>query len=377
MNTIKTIRRCPGCGLILQSIDESLPGFVPTKHVDRHEVVLCQRCFKLQHYGEDIAPKEKFLFDDFYKILAKAKADKASIIWVLDVLNFETTLSKELVESVKGLRVYFVATKRDLLPKAIASKKLETYIKAFFEQMQMPYEKIIIASSKTNEAFDEIKAIISIDNAGQDVYVIGATSSGKSTMVNTYLKHYSNQTKKMITTSPFPGTTLRVIEIPLTDQQTIYDTPGYVAEHSLLAKVEKEVVKMIMPKVEIKPKAYRLGAKDSLAIGGLVRVDVLNGKRQFVYAFFSNLVTYQRFHLDKADASFFQLITKKGLKPISKTFQTMTDFSLVEFTLPKKGRIDIAISGYGWLNFLAEGQTIRLLVPKGVMAKLLPSKVQA
>jgi 30S ribosome assembly GTPase len=377
MNTMKTIRRCPGCGVILQTLDEKLPGYVPPKHLDRHEVVLCQRCFKLQHYGEDIAPKEKFLFDDFYKILAKAKLDQASIIWVLDILNFETTLSKELLENVKGLKVYFIATKRDLLPKSVNNKKLESYIKHFFETMQMPYEKIIIASSKTNEALDDIKAIISIDNAGKDLYIIGATSSGKSSLINTYLKHYSNQTKKLITTSPFPGTTLRVIEIPLTDKQTIFDTPGYVAEHSMLAKVEKEVIKSIMPKVEIKPKAYRLGAKDSLAIGGLVRVDFLTGKRQFTYAYFSNTMTYQRMHIDKADESFFNLITKKALKPFSKSFVDRTHFSTIEFTLPTKGRVDLAGSGFGWINLVAEGQTIRVLMPKGVLAKLLPSKVQA
>jgi ribosome biogenesis GTPase YqeH len=377
MNEMKTIRRCPGCGVILQTIDEKLPGYVPNKHVDRHEVVLCQRCFKLQHYGEDIAPKESFLFDDFYQILIKAKKDQASIIWVLDILNFETTLSMELLNAVKGLKVYFIATKRDLLPKTIQNKKLETYIQQFLESMHMPFEKIIIASSKTNQAMDDIKTMIAEDNQGKDLYVIGATSSGKSSLINTYLKHFSNQTKKLITTSPFPGTTLRVIEIPLNDQQTIYDTPGYVANHSMLAKVEKEVIKTMMPKVEIKPMSFRLGAKDALAIGGLVRLDVLSGKKEFVYTFFANPITYQKMQVLKADESFFKMIEKKQLKPISKSYSKMADFTTIEFTLPTKGRIDLAISGYGWLNFLAQGQTIRLLLPKGVLAKLLPSKVQA
>ncbi len=377
MNEMKTIRRCPGCGVILQTIDEKLPGYVPNKHVDRHEVILCQRCFKLQHYGEDIAPKESFLFDDFYQILRQAKKDQASIIWVLDILNFETTLSMELLNAVKGLKVYFIATKRDLLPKTIQNKKLETYIQHFLESMQMPFEKIIIASSKTNQAMDDIKTMIAEDNQGKDLYVIGATSSGKSSLINTYLKHFSNQTKKLITTSPFPGTTLRVIEIPLNDQQTIYDTPGYVANHSMLAKVEKEVIKTMMPKVELKPMSFRLGAKDALAIGGLVRLDVLSGKKEFVYTFFANPITYQKMQVLKADESFFKMIEKKQLKPISKSYTKMADFTTIEFTLPTKGRIDLAISGYGWLNFLAEGQTIRLLLPKGVLAKLLPSKVQA
>jgi 30S ribosome assembly GTPase len=377
MNDLKIIRRCPGCGIILQTLDAKLPGFVPHKHVDRHEVVLCQRCFKLQHYGEDIAPKETFVFDEFYKILAKAKADRASIIWVLDILNFETTLSPTLLDAVKGLPIYFIASKRDLLPKAISVKKLVTYIETFLKSRQMPFEKIIITSTKTNEAMDDIKKIIAEDNAGKDLYVIGAASSGKSSLVNTYLKHYSNQTKKLITTSPFPGTTLRVIEIPLNDHQTIYDTPGYVAEHSILAKVDKDTVKALMPKTEIKPKAYRLGAKDALAIGGLARLDILTGKREFVYAYFANTVMFNRLTLDQADTKFFQFIEQKRIQPIAKSYQTLLDFVPVEMTLPQKGRVDVAISGLGWFNFLAMGQTIRLLLPKGVMAMMLPSKVQA
>jgi hypothetical protein len=81
--------------------------------------------------------------------------------------------------------------------------------------------------------------------------------------------------------------------------------------------------------------------------------------------------------MQKADESFFKLIEKNQLKPTSKSFKTIDDFTSYEFILPTKGRIDLAISGYGWINFLAAGQTIRLLLPKGVLAKLLPSKVQS
>jgi uncharacterized protein with PIN domain len=45
MTEIRRIRRCPGCGVILQSIDDSLPGYVPEKHFERHEVILCQSLF--------------------------------------------------------------------------------------------------------------------------------------------------------------------------------------------------------------------------------------------------------------------------------------------------------------------------------------------
>jgi ribosome biogenesis GTPase A len=179
----------------------------------------------------------------------------------------------------------------------------------------------------------------------------------------------------MITTSPFPGTTLRVIEIPLGDKQVMYDTPGYIAEHSMLAKVEKEVVKVILPKVEMKPKHYRLGAKDSLAIGGLARVDILEGKKQAISFYFSNLVEFHKTTLEKADTSFISLITKKHIKPTSKHCLKLSSFDAFEITLDSNGRTDFAISGYGWISLPAAGQTIRILVPKGVLVKQLPVKI--
>jgi len=375
MKDLKVIRRCPGCGVILQSIDESLDGFVPTKHVERHEVVLCQRCFKLQHYGQDIGTKEVFKFDEFFKILAKAKQDKAMIIWVLDILNFETTVSSELLTPIQGLDVYFVATKRDLLPKNVNNERLMTYISNFLKTNAIPYKGLLIASSKTNQSFDELQAFIQSSTAFQDIYIIGATSSGKSTLVNTYLKNYSNNTNRLITTSPFPGTTLRVIEIPLGDHQVMYDTPGYIAGHSMLAKVEKEVTKLILPKVEIKPKHYQLGAKDSLAIGGLARLDILEGKKQAISFYFSNLVEFHKTTIEKADRSFISLITKKHIKPTTKHALNLKSFETFELTLETSGRIDIAISGYGWISLPCLGQTIRLLVPKGILVKQLAVKV--
>jgi len=375
MNTIKVIRRCPGCGVMLQTIDESLPGYVPQKHSEKHEVVLCQRCFKIQHYGEDIGSKESFDFSDFFKILARAKKDDAIIIWVLDILNFETTLSQELLSPLQDLDVYFVATKRDLLPKSLNDDKLKTYIETFLKTQKFPFKNVMIASSKDTTTLATMQNTLTSEGSSRDVYVIGAASSGKSSLVNAYLKTFSNETKRMITTSPFPGTTLRLIEVPLTDKQTLYDTPGYTAEHSLLSKVEKDVIKIIMPKVELKPKHYRLGAKDSLAIGGLARLDVLSGPPLMISFYFANPVEFHRQPLIKADRSFFSLIQGKHIQPISKYFQKPEDFTALEMTLPDKGRIDFAISGYGWISFPAQAQTIRILVPQGTLLKRLASKI--
>jgi ribosome biogenesis GTPase YqeH len=375
MSNLKMIRRCPGCGLILQSIDDQLPGFVPPKHVERHEVVLCQRCFKLQHYGEDIAPKESFNVDEFVTILRKAKHQNAIIIWVLDLLHFETTLSKTLIQELSGSETYVFATKRDLLPKSINQEKLKQYLSRFLKDHQFVFSDILIVSTKAKESLLPLQTLIEQSGGKRPIYLFGATSSGKSSLVNAYLKQYTNGTYRMITTSAFPGTTLRVIEIPLTHEQSIYDTPGYIADHSLLALVEKETIKGMTAKVEIKPKHYRLGAKDSLSIGGLARLDVLNGPKVMTSYYFANQVVFHKQTLAKADSSFFHMVEKKALFPTSKKFGKPESFVPFELTLPSSGRQDIALAGYGWISLPCAGQTIRLMVPKGMLVLPIPSKL--
>ncbi len=51
---------------------------------------------------------------------------------------------------------------------------------------------------------------------GRDVYVVGVTNVGKSTLINQIIKQTAG-VQELITTSRFPGTTLDKIEIPLDD----------------------------------------------------------------------------------------------------------------------------------------------------------------
>ena len=57
-----------------------------------------------------------------------------------------------------------------------------------------------------------------IINHGRNVYIVGVTNVGKSSLINALLKHYGTGDDTLITTSEFPGTTLDLIEIPLDNQ---------------------------------------------------------------------------------------------------------------------------------------------------------------
>ncbi|NCB13824.1 MAG: hypothetical protein EOM78_19680, partial [Erysipelotrichia bacterium] len=165
---------------------------------------------------------------------------------------------------------------------------------------------------------------------GKDVYVLGAVSSGKSSMINTLLKVYQNETKNFITTSIYPNTTLKVIEIPLDDKTFIFDTPGLSISNSLVSKVEKEVLRLIVPKVEIKPKVHQLNEGQSLFFGGIGRFDFVKGKRTGFTVYCSEGVQIHRTPLVRATQTFDSMVKGRKLKPISKLVQSNLDLDVYE-----------------------------------------------
>lgn len=366
MTELKRIRRCYGCGVILQSLDENLPGYVPEIQLEKHEVVLCQRCFKLQHYGVEDPLKEPTVDADFLHILSEAKREKALIVYVFDLFSFESSFVKTINNEIKGMKVLIVANKRDLLPREVSDKKLSDYVLSRAKEAGLVVSDIVITSPIKNYNMDELKEKIEKYRKGKNVYVIGAASSGKSSIVNGFLKTYSNKTNYLITTSPYPGTTLRVINIPLDDSTVLYDTPGISVDNSLIFKVEKEVLKIITPKVEVKPRTFQLNSGQSLIIGGIARFDFVKGPRTGFSLYLANPVAVTRSKIERADHTLESLIKAKTVKPISKVVQSIKDLEAFELIIKDDKRVDVGITGLGWMTFKSKGQVLRVLAPKGV-----------
>ena len=54
------------------------------------------------------------------------------------------------------------------------------------------------------------------------------------------IKEFSDETENVITTSHFPGTTLDLIDIPLDEESSLYDTPGIINHHQWLIMLESK-----------------------------------------------------------------------------------------------------------------------------------------
>ena len=78
---------------------------------------------------------------------------------------------------------------------------------------------------------DELLQSINHVRNKDDVYIVGTTNVGKSTLINKLIEQSVGE--KDVTTSRFPGTTLDMIDIPLDEKSFMFDTPGIIQSHQM------------------------------------------------------------------------------------------------------------------------------------------------
>ena len=235
-------RKCMGCGNILKD--------------DELEHNICNRCFRLKHYGEyHVTNKDN---SDYLKIINNIDSDDL-VIYVTSLLNLT------IMDLSKFKNVIVVLTKRDILPKSVKDNKIIDYVKNHYN-----FKDIEVISSIKNYNLDNLISKIEKYNK-KKVYLIGNTNSGKSTLLNKLIENYS-ESDIDITTSMYPSTTLDTIEVKINDIEFI-DTPGIIDNGSVINYIDYKMLKKITPKKEVKPRTYQIKGKGSLVIEDLVRID--------------------------------------------------------------------------------------------------------
>ena len=245
------MNKCIGCGSILQDTDKNKDGYV----LDINDK-LCQRCFRIRYYNE----YKNTIRDnnDYLKILDSINNDDL-VVYVTSLLDIRL----DYIDSFKNVIV--VLTKRDILPKSVKDEKLIKYIKSRYN----PLEVIVVSSVKNyniDYLFDTLRQY-----KKNNIYVVGTTNGGKSTLINKIIKNYSDN-DVVITSSMYPSTTLDKIEINILGLNVI-DTPGLINKGSIVNYIDNNLLKKITIKKEIKPKTYQLNGKGSILIEDLIRLD--------------------------------------------------------------------------------------------------------
>ncbi|XP_029456848.1 nitric oxide-associated protein 1 isoform X2 [Rhinatrema bivittatum] len=222
--------RCPGCGAMLQCLDPAVPGFVLPERAKR--APLCQRCFLLQHHQR--ALRLRLPPNNFRQVLRslRSRPTPALVLLLLDLLDLPGLLLlpdlPELLLLGGGGRqrpVLVLGNKVDLLPadrpghlRRLRLRLLELSTAAL---PLSPPEDVLLISAKTGYGVEEL--ITRLQRSWRykgDVYLLGATNAGKSTLFNAllqsdYCKSKAPEVIDRATISSWPGTTLNLLKFPI------------------------------------------------------------------------------------------------------------------------------------------------------------------
>ena len=227
--------KCIGCGAILQTTDESKPGYVKPSVMEKDDLekVVCMRCHKIKNYN--LITKNELSTEEYYKIIKKIAKKDALFVYVLDIFNLSSTLNKEVIELIKDKDVILVANKMDLLPKSLKEGKLSLWVRHQAKVLGLKVKDIILISVYKKHHIDELTQMMERYRKGRNVYILGSTNVGKSSLINQLLRSEGMLDYDLITTSVIPATTLNLIEIPFFHKGILYDTPGLVNDDNILS----------------------------------------------------------------------------------------------------------------------------------------------
>ncbi|WP_251520355.1 ribosome biogenesis GTPase YqeH [Staphylococcus sp. Marseille-Q6910] len=352
--------KCIGCGAPLQSENPDAPGYVPEHNLFREDVI-CKRCFRLKNYNEvqDVGLDS----EDFLNLLNGLADKKGLIVNVVDVFDFEGSFINAIKRIVGNKKIILVANKIDLLPKQINKRRVKEWLKKTARRYGLEAEEVVLISAEKNEGIEDFLQSINQNRNNEDVYIVGTTNVGKSTLINKLIERSVGE-KDVVTTSRFPGTTLDMIDIPLDETTFMYDTPGVIQSHQMTHLVSDQELKTIMPKKEIKQRIYQLNEGQTLFFGGLARIDYVSGGKRPLICYFSNELNIHRTKTENANDLWRNHLGDLLSPPNQTENFDLENIKAVRLETGKEKR-DVMISGLGFITIDA-GAKVIVRVPKNI-----------
>ena len=378
MATAKRVLRCHNCGAILQSNNKKDPGFISKAIIENGvpKIPYCNSCYE-KMLTLNASNLDHDTDKDIIKILSDAVATDSLIVWMVDLFAFNGTLNPDVVKKVKKLNVVVVGSKRDLFPSTVTDNMLIRFLDERFSEVGINPVSIILTGSEDKIDTDSLIKTFKEQRKYRDVYLIGEVNSGKTTFINKFLKNYENKTKWQIKTELYPGTNSNVLEVPLSNSSFLYELPDLSNSTSVCSKVEKDLVKLITPKKEVVMTRRFIGEGSAIIVGNLACLYIIKGRHTSVRTFMGEKTEIKVVANDKVDDVMRENKRKKFCRPVSDRFNSFRDYDMFEYELEDDDlRHDISVEGLCWFSTRGKGQTLRVLLPKGVAVKECLSKVR-
>ena len=370
MEQISKVRKCYFCGATLQSDDPNKEGYVNPEVLENptQNFAFCQKCFEAERFRA--LSNEPFIDYEFIDVLKEAKRNGDLLVYIVNLFSFETSFSKEVIDLIQGMNILVVGTKFDLLPQSVTIEDISEYVAHRFRVagLQITHNDVYITSVNDEESVRAtLTKIFELKNA-KNVYIIGSEASGKTALINSFLKIYNNLSNGNIVTCYYKNTHLKVMQIPMTNKSSMYETPGISITNSFLFGLDAKTLRSLYLTEPVEPREISITKGHSLFIGGLAIIELLDGDKLELTCYFHKNVQLNRSHVSDVESKFIKLNKKGELVPSLSKIKSTKDMEVFEIQMTNDVPTyrDLGFTGLGWVNYKATNQKIRVYVPKGV-----------
>ncbi|EFR31017.1 ribosome biogenesis GTPase YqeH [Eremococcus coleocola] len=363
--------QCIGCGAYIQTDHPELPGYTPQSAYEKGLTkgeFYCQRCFRLRHYNEiqNFDVSEYFFLEQLDKI---GQDEEAFVFHLVDIFDLEGSLLTGLNRFTGNKPFILVANKIDLLPKSVKLGRIQSWLTQRFHALDLYPQDVILLSAKKGASLDQLIEVIQDKIQNHNIYTVGVTNVGKSSVINHVLKDLG-EADNLITTSAMPGTTLEFIELPLTEDHALIDTPGIIRSQQITHYLDREGIKVVLPDKMIKPRSFQLDSGQTIFFAGLGRLDFERGDKTSFTFYVSNNLLLHRTKTEKADQLLAdhqgQLLSPPQAKDQLPAFKT--------YHIQLQANQDLAIAGLGWVT-VNQAVSLSLQLPQGVTYAVRPAMI--
>ncbi len=291
------IKQCQGCGAPMHSDTPGTPGYLPPHILAKDGPAICQRCYRIRHYGQD--EQGPVAAEQASTAVLDAIPWAEGIIMVVDLMDFEGSLSWDLIRSSVGKPLIAAVNKRDLLPKQVSDLEAVQWVRQRFRDLGVPATTALVSAAAGHGVADLVNYC---ERLGHKRWLVaGASNTGKSTLVNALLGE-TDQIQNA-TVSRFPGTTQNTVSWQHKRIGECKDSPGLVPPGRLCDMLSQVDAAKLIPAKALKGKVYPFPKDSAMAVKGCAAVVAMEGSTDAVaVGFTASDVTWERANAAKLDA---------------------------------------------------------------------------
>jgi len=330
--------KCKGCGAEIQHEDETLPGYIPKEVFERRtlagEEILCQRCFRARHYGKLMPVR----LEDFWTQLTNVIKEVDVVVWILDITDFEGSYDPKIFEVLSSVKKILVVNKIDLLPRAVTVQEIDNWVRR--QVLDEPFDVILTSATRRYGLRRLEEKVLQF----RHVLFVGVTNVGKSSL-------FKEITGKVVSVTPFPGTTLGVIRAKLFNT-ILFDSPGITTKHRLIDFLSPESQKKLTHADHLSRFTFKPDRNSVIFLGGVCRLDIdFKSELRPIFQIFANeAVKFHQTSKVKADTLWKRQYGKLLVPPFNPQELPIESLSFQEKRFELDASEELAIAGLGWLS---------------------------